>query len=110
MGDSFWVVRDLPSGTERFASPTYRSRIGPTRMSPDGRYLVIGGDQGHVSVWEIETGELRFRWQPFGGKPAGYLAFTPEGDLMAVADEVGPLTVLRMAHLRRQLASVGLDW
>ena len=83
---------DAEHGTElrRFAlSGTKYSQLV---FSPDGRRLAGGGtsgDQVHVAVWDVPSGELRHRWDwPKGRDPHSTvesLCFTPDGSRLAAA-------------------------
>ena len=61
-------------------------------FSPDGRRLAGGGtsgDQVHVAVWDVPSGELLHRWDwPKGRDPHSTvesLCFTPDGSRLAAA-------------------------
>lgn len=110
MSNTYWLVRDLPSGVERLRVPMRTMQDHAQSISNDGRYLATGAKQGYIDVWDIETAERCFSWQPFGGKPIESINFTPEGDVAAVAEDGSPMAVLRVADLRAHLRDLGLDY
>lgn len=110
MSNTYWLVRDLPSGVERLRVPMRTMQDHAQAFSNDGRYLATGAKQGYIDVWDIETAERCFSWQPFGGKPIESINFTPEGDVAAVAEDGSPMAVLRVADLRAHLRDLGLDY
>jgi WD40 repeat protein len=105
-----WIVRDLPSGEERLRVPNRSLTDHANDFSPDGRLIALGADRGQVEVWDVDTRELLFRWQPHGGKTVHALAFGPEGDIATTSEEDDRLTVLRMNDVRDRLAAMGLGW
>jgi WD40 repeat protein len=102
----FWDVAnrrhhaDLPVSAEPSAVVTTR----------DGGLLAIGYENGSAEVWDVRHQEQLFRWQPTGAKRIKPMAFTPDADFLACADERGVVYLLSLAQLRRQLADMGLDW
>lgn len=60
--------------------------------SADGRWLASGHDQGLLCVWEAEHLRLWRRVQ-VGRDTIGAVAFSGDGELLAVADEARRLTV-----------------
>ena len=66
-----------------------RGRIAGLSFSADGKTLVAcvrGGMK--VAVWNLETGTFR-RWHPYADRPVSSLAFSPDGNWLAVGSEVG---------------------
>jgi WD40 repeat protein len=48
-------------------------------FSPDGKTLVSGGDDLHLRLWDVETGELKWNVGPPIAYWSTLLAFTPDG-------------------------------
>ena len=46
-------------------------------ISPDGKYIVSGSEDGTIKVWDAETGSLIYTI--VNGKNGDYLTYTPEG-------------------------------
>ena len=77
-----WVVRKLPAFSERgdAAIPLY---------SPDGVLLAVVTSKGRVGVWDSEKGDVP-RWVlPPDDADVRHLAFSPDGKLLAGAEEWG---------------------
>ncbi len=62
-------------------------RGGSVAFSPDGRTLATVGPDGVVRLWEVSTGQLRWRTVPVA-RPCGALRFSPDGRLLAVASRL----------------------
>lgn len=110
MNDSFWLVRDLPSGRERLRVPNRTMLDHVNTLSPDSRYLATANQHGSVDIWEIDTAKRCFRWQPFGGKNIESIRFTRQGDIVAVSEDGSPLTILRLSEIREHLRTMELDY
>ncbi len=63
-------------------------------FSPDGRWLLGGGYDGFLRVWNAETGKVVVSWppDPKAGK-VDAVAFAPDGAHIAVAREDDAVTV-----------------
>jgi WD40 repeat protein/predicted Ser/Thr protein kinase len=110
-GGAAWRVQSLSSGNEQLRVPIRTYAVEHAfDFSPDGRYLAVGSNRGQVELWDVDAGNVVFRWQPYGGRPVHALAFTPEGDIATVADGDGRLSVLRMKEIRDRLTEMGLGW
>ena len=108
--DAYWTVRSLRAGEELLRIPNRTISEEGHAFSPDGRFVALAADKGHVEVWDIDKRELLFRWQPHGGKVVEYLSFSPEGDIYTIAQNDDRLMVLRMNEAREKLAAMGLGW
>ena len=83
---------DAEHGTERRTLALPGTEYSQLVFSPDGRRLAGGGtsgDQVHVAVWDVPSGELLHRWDwPKGRDPHSTvesLGFTPDGSRLAAA-------------------------
>lgn len=81
-------VADLRSGRVAYR-PLGDTGISTMTFSPDGRYFAAG-DYGRVTVWD---GDVRNRLgilvDPEAAEYVAALAFSPDGDTLAVADDSG---------------------
>jgi len=67
----------------------------PITFSPDGTLLAAGqwGSADHAYVWDAATGRLVATFTDPGGYPVSDVAFSPDGKLLAFADQVGDIYV-----------------
>jgi WD40 repeat protein len=83
------VLWDLARGRQVRRWPATESDRGNTveavAFSPDGRMAVTTAVEGRVRVWYVRTGERRAEWTTGGRVMAA--AFSPKGDLLALAGE-----------------------
>lgn len=63
----------LPAGT---------SQIWTLTVSPDGRYIVAGSDNGEITVWDTTDTDTAFQLQANADR-IEHLGWSPEGELMA---------------------------
>jgi WD40 repeat protein len=71
-------------------------------MSPDGREVASGGDDGYLRTWQLPSGATRML--PFP-QPLAQLAYSPDGRFFAAAGDEGALAVWdRVNGTRRELA------
>lgn len=64
------------------------SSVNPVAITPDGKTLASGGDDGTIRLWNLQTGELKKTFK--GHKSAvSVLVFSPDGQTLATgsADE-----------------------
>lgn len=96
---------DLATGKElrRFEGAT--DRLRELAVTPDGRYLFAGGDDGQIRGWEVGTGRLVFR---LAGHRGGTLALAsdPTGGTLASAGRDG---VVRRWELARGTELAALE-
>ena len=83
---------DALDGTERRTLATPGAEYSQLVFSQDGRRVAGGGTSGeqvHVAVWDVPSGDLRHRWDwPKGRDPHSTvesLCFTPDGSRLAAA-------------------------
>lgn len=79
----------VPSGDELFAIVPGSNAITGVAVSPDGRTVAVGGDNGAIQLRDASSGEvsLILRTQP--GRTLTDLAFLPDGGTLASVSASG---------------------
>lgn len=108
--NTYWTIRDLPSGEERLRIPNRGFVEHGQDFSADSRFVALAADKGYAEIWDVEARTLLFRWQPHGNKGAEFLRFSADGDLATLSQNDDKLSILRMKALRDRLAPMGLGW
>jgi len=67
-------------------------------ISPDGRHLATGGVDTKVRLWELPSGRKLAEWKP--ARESVNAAFSPDGRLLALAQNTGTLEVVDRASQR----------
>jgi WD40 repeat protein len=105
-----WIVRELPSAEAILRIGNWSMTDHANHLSPDGRFIALGVEQGYVELWDVDARSLLFRWQPHNGKTVTHLTIAPNGDVATVAEGESGLTILRLAEVRAKLTELGLGW
>src|SRR5438132_9320976 len=64
----------------------HESGVLSLAFSPAGPYVASGSQDGVIKVWDTHTGQLLRLFQVPAGKPMAFsLAFSPDGERLAVA-------------------------
>jgi WD40 repeat protein len=108
--DVDWTVHELPSTEPILRIGNWSMTDHANDLSPDGRFVALGVEQGYVELWDVDARSLLFRWQPHGGKTVTHLTIAPNGDVATVAEGESGLTVLRLDEVRGKLTELGLGW
>jgi WD40 repeat protein len=90
-------------GTERQAHDGDMTTVA---VSPDGKYLIAGGEDRAVSVWEVGTMKRLAQWTAADG-PITDVAFAPDGKTVAIGDAKGVVQVWDLAAVLAELARLG---
>lgn len=85
------------SSSSKQASPT-ATRWHPPQpvssllLSPDGRLLLAGCDDGRAYLWEVSSGLLRATWEPHF-RAVSAIAWSADGGMVATGSEDGRVCV-----------------
>jgi WD40 repeat protein len=90
--------------------------VGVAVYSPDGSRIVTGGEDGHIRLWDSESGEIILILSGHEG-PVYEVIFSPSGDQIASAGEDGTARIwdaatgeLKWTFEGEQTAVVGLSF
>lgn len=75
----FWSLADSSGPTMTFDVDEVKA-VRCLAVTPDGKRLVLGCDDGSISVWDVATGQQRSRQMAHAGGISS-LAISPEGKL-----------------------------
>ena len=90
----FWDVSDWKLRPQKLTSPS--GCIYTVVFSPDGRYVLGGGDDGTIHIWEISSGKL-LKSIPIQKAILYSLAFSPNGKYLAAGFIDGTIQVQRFS-------------
>ncbi|HEV3256653.1 MAG TPA: protein kinase [Gemmataceae bacterium] len=78
-------------------------------LSPDGQWVVSGGKDGLIRLWDVATGRELARWE---AHDAGVttLIFHPDGKMLVSGGKDGTVKLWNLLYIRKGLAALGLDW
>jgi serine/threonine protein kinase/WD40 repeat protein len=108
-----YVVKTETGAVRRRFSGAFSAAVA---FDPSGRRLAVGGQNGAVAVYDVESGETLHRWGPTNGWISG-VAFCRGGRELLTAEVGGSLRVcdvangrtLRRASLPRGLLRFAMD-
>jgi WD40 repeat protein len=86
--DAVWTLRQ----------PSF---VGSIAISPDGRLLVTGADDGSSSVWDIDS-RAKVADLPVSDGPVEVMAFSPDGNWIATGSRSGRLRILAVGSGQMQ--------
>jgi RNA polymerase sigma factor (sigma-70 family) len=89
---------DLASGKEMHADgPAHRAGVGVVAVSPDGRLIASGANDGTLILWERATSKLLHLLKGHQAHLTG-LAFTPDSKTLVAADNSGMIQLWDVAR------------
>ena len=101
-------TRSTPSGPSTVADLPTTTGVGTVTLSPDGRLLAAGGDDGTVDLWDLPTRRLLGTMPMNATIIVRDLAFSPDGRTLAAVDAGGALTLWTTTK-RTVFATLQLD-
>jgi WD40 repeat protein len=78
-------------------------------VSPDGKFVISGGEDKLIHVWDIITGRELARWQGHDSDVTALL-FGPDSQTVFSGSADGTVKVWNLAFLRKELKALNLDW
>jgi serine/threonine protein kinase/WD40 repeat protein len=100
-----WELRlQLTSSQDQLAEP------GLCAFSPDGEIWAIGNPPNHTRLYSTATGRRLAVLEPPHQAPVASLAFSPDGNTLAVMQRDSVVQVWDLRELRQELAALNLDW
>jgi WD40 repeat protein len=84
-------------------------RAGHQAASPDGRWLATQADPSTLTLWMSKTGSQVFSLPQESG-PIWSLAWSPDGERLAVGLSDGGLEIWNVARIQAELTRIGLAW
>jgi WD40 repeat protein len=104
-------VWDAATWQSRYTLPNEAAGFyGYSAFSPDSRMLAVATSRTTVRLVNAESGRELATLQAPEPLLISWIAFSPDGTQLAVAIEAGPIQVWDLRSIRRQLASMNLDW
>ena len=84
-GERLWIVETSTGRLVRTLADNSR-RLLATSFTPDGRYVLAGGDEGHALIWDARSGRPLTNWSvlPADGRTADF-AWSGDGRCLLVA-------------------------
>ncbi|MFO0879096.1 MAG: protein kinase [Gemmataceae bacterium] len=91
-----------PGATEQILRPEIMQPADSILMAPGGRYAAQSGQQNHLQVWDLQTGQEVVRAQRPWGKHGGLREFSASGRHLALVQQ-GQLVVLEIPSGREEV-------
>lgn len=101
-----WDVQSQkPDGGLRMGVLEYWWRCGAMALTQEGKYVAAGTLLGWVRVWNCGSGVLEGYFP--NHRPVHHLAFSPDGEILAVGSENGLVRLCRIVEARTRLTLKG---
>jgi WD40 repeat protein len=108
-GDGRVCVGDVEQGKEVRTWPAHQGKIRALAVHPAGTILASLGDDRRLCLWDPAGGRLLARWEAHDDAGTA-LAFSRDGNRLASGALDRTLRLWDLPQLRRDLATLGLDW
>jgi WD40 repeat protein len=78
-------------------------------LNPDGMWVVSGGADKLIRLWDSATGRELAQWEGHKGGISALL-FSKDGNTLYSGGQDGTLKLWNLPFIRKEFASLGLDW
>jgi GTPase SAR1 family protein len=89
-------AREEQADQARMVLEGHNSHVVDVTVTPDGKTVVSGSNDGNLKVWDLETGQCRATFVSYTGGVIG-LAVTPDGQIVVSGSEDNTLKVWDLA-------------
>jgi WD40 repeat protein len=103
-----WDVGSPPQMAASYGTEELVSGNGVIALSADGAWLASSGNRA-VTIWDTAAQRLVLTL-PEERSSVSALAWSPEGDLLAVSSSDGGPVIWNIPKIRAQLRTLSLDW
>jgi WD40 repeat protein len=100
---------EVETGLELRKGPVDKTAWQVTALGPTaGHIIASAGDDGTIHLWDGASGRELAHWQAHDSRVTA-LAFNPEGSLLVSGGD-GTVKLWDLPYIRKELATLGLDW